>query len=46
MKGYSYFSIISHAEKADKVEEEAKYIKIKDDPPLSKLGLEQASFAG
>jgi broad specificity phosphatase PhoE len=46
LKGYSYFSIIRHAERADKVEEEANYIEIKDDPPLSKLGLEQASFAG
>ena len=39
MKGYSYFSIIRHAERADRVNKEIMSVwEIKDDPPLSKIG--------
>jgi len=35
-----------HAERADIYKKEAMTVEIKEDPPLSKNGFEQASFAG
>ena len=47
MKGYSYFSIIRHAERADRIPKELQTPwPIKDDPPLSKAGFLQATHAG